>query len=145
MASNPKLVQAIALLAFEFVCAYFACYYTIIQTTRFLENADASSISTKPFNESPEDPYPSLTMCIVGSELRWFNDATIFDRFEVNPYKYGKLMKGTDVLKYEYDYQTRLYNQPSVDIRNGTNKGFETFSLSISHVITGLEFETEDE
>ena len=84
-------------------------------------------------------------MCIVGSELRWFNDATIFERFEVNPFKYGELLKGKDVLKYEYDYQTRLYNQLTVDIQNGSNKGFEAFSLSSSNVITGLEFVTEDE
>ena len=131
------------MLAFELVCAYFACFYTLTQTTRFLENADTSSIDTKTFNESPEDPYPSLTMCIIGAELRWFNDATIFERFEVNPSKYGELLKGMEVLKYEYDYQTRLYKQLPVDIRNGSNQDFETFSLRISNVITGLEFVTE--
>ena len=145
IAADPKLVRSIALLAFELVCAYFACHYTITQTTRFLKNADTSSIDTKPFNESPDDPYPSLTMCIVGAELRWFNDATIFERFEVNPSKYGELLKGKEVLKYQYDYQTRLYNQLPLDIRNGSNEGFEDFSLSITNVITGLEFVTEDE
>jgi hypothetical protein len=141
---DPKLVP-IALLAFDLVCAYLACYYTITQTTRFLENADTSSIETRSFNESPEDPYPSLTMCIVGAELRWFNDATIFERFEVNPTKYGELLKGNNVPKYEYDYKTRLYNTFPVDIRNGSNQDFESFSLNISNVITGLEFLTEND
>jgi hypothetical protein len=133
------------LIAFELCCAYFASHYTITQTTRFIENTDTSSIHTKLFNESPEDPYPALTICILGAELRWYNDSSIFESFEVTTTKYGELLKGKEVLKYGYDYQTRLYQQIPVDIRNGSHKDFQRFSLSISNVITGLEYETKDD
>ena len=143
--ANPKILQSMALIAFELWCAYFAAHYTITQTTRYLENSDASSIDTKLFNESPEDPYPALTACILGSELRWYNVSSIFEGFEVTTSKYGEILKGKEVIKYEYDYQTRLYETIPVDIRNGSHEDFETFSLSISDLITGLEYVTKDD
>ena len=138
-------MQSVAFIAFELWCAYFASHYTITQTTRFLGNSDTSSIDTKFFNESPEDPYPALTICILGAELRWYNDSSIFESFEVTPSKYGELLKGKEVFKYGYDYQTRLYNKMPIDIRNGSNRGFEKFSLNISNLITGLEYVTKDD
>ena len=144
MAADRKIVHSVTVLAFELVCAYFACHYTITQISRFIANSDTSSINTKSFNESPEDPYPALTICIIGAELRWFNDASIFDSFEVTSSKYDELLKGNEVLKYKYDYQKRLYHKLPVDIRNRSNEAVGDFSLSISNVLTGLEFVTED-
>ena len=41
--------------------------------------------------------------------------------------------------------QKQLYHKLPVDIRNGSNEFFDNFSLTISNVLTGLEFVTEEE
>ena len=130
---------------FHLICVYLACYLTITQVSRFFGNEDTSTIKFKQFNESPDDVYPAFTICFHGAEIRWYNEAPIFDSFEVTSLKYGELLMGEEVLKYEYDYNTRLYEKIPVDIRNGSNQGYEGFSLHISNVFTGLEYGTDDD
>ena len=88
--------------------------------------------------------YPELTICFDGNELRWYNDASIFDSFEVTAFKYGELLKGKNVMKYKYNYEQRMYEQIPIDIRNGSHAAFDTFSLTISEVLTGLEYIAAD-
>ena len=136
--ADRKLFQSIAMVAFHLVCAYLAFHLTVTQTTRFVENSDTSTIDFKSFNESPMDKYPALSICFEGSELSWYNEGPIFESFDVLSSKYGELLKGKEVLKYQYDYNTRLYNQIQVDIRNGSNKDFDRFPLGPSDVFTRL-------
>ena len=127
------------------VCTYLACYLTITQTARYFENKDASSIDFKPFNDSPDDTYPTVTICFQGAEIRWYNEASIFESLEVTSPKYGQILKGEKVIQYQYNYTTRLYDRITVDIRNGSNQAFESFSLNVSDVFTGLEYATQDD
>ena len=145
MIGREKLSKSIAKVGFHIICTYLACHLTITQTSRFLANEDISMIVYKPFNDSPDDLYPTFTICFHGAELRWYNEAPIYDSFEVTSFQYGELLKGEEVRKYEYNYNTRLYDKISVNIRNGSNKDFERFSLHISDVFTGLEYGTDDD
>ena len=128
------------MVAYYAACAYFACHLTVIQTRRFLENQDTPTIDFKLFNDSPDDKYPVFSICFEGAELRWYNHASIFESFEVVPNEYSKILKGEEGIKYEYDYNTRLYKKISIDIRNGSLEDFDQLSLRISDVLTGLEY-----
>ena len=127
------------------VCAYLAFHLTVTQTTRFFGNSDASTFDFKSFNESPNDQYPALTICFEGSELHWYNDASIFESFGVTSSKYAELLKGNRVMRNDYDYNSRLYNQTPIDVRNGSNEAFDRFSIISSDVFTGFARGTLDD
>lgn len=133
-----------AKLAFTVVCCLLAGYMVVTQISRFFENRDSSTIMFKRFNISPDDRYPTLSICFEGAKLNWYNETSIFESFGITSTKYEKILKGEQVLKFEYDYKTKLYNKIFTDIRNGSNDGFDKFYLSIADMLTGIEYATEE-
>ena len=117
---------------------------TVTQITRYFENRDASSVHYKRFNVSPDDKYPTFSICFKGG-LYWYHDMLIYNSFGVTSTKYEQLLKGEQVQKYYYDYIQMLYQKDAIDIRNGSNEGFEQFYLRFSEILTGSEFAAVDD
>ena len=141
---RKEFLMGRAKLAFTVVCCLLAGYMVVTQISRFFENRDSSTIMFKRFNISPDDRYPTLSICFEGAKLNWYNETSIFESFGITSTKYEKILKGEQVLKFEYDYKTKLYNKIFTDIRNGSNDGFDKFYLSIADMLTGIEYATEE-
>ena len=116
----------------------------INQISRFIENRDASTIIYKRFNRSPDDRYPTFSLCFQGSDISWYQDELIFKEFGITSAQYGKLLKGENVFKYEYDFTTRLYRKIPIDIRNINISGFEMFHLTPADILSEVEFATQN-
>ena len=55
-------------LIFFFICSMILIVMVYFEAKRYLMNEDSSSISFKEFNVSPQDTYPSFTLCFQGDK-----------------------------------------------------------------------------
>ena len=142
--NDPKILIDHLMVTFAFGCCLVAIYMAINQISRFIENRDASTIIYKRFNRSPDDRYPTFSLCFQGSDISWYQDELIFKEFGITSAQYGKLLKGENVFKYEYDFTTRLYRKIPIDIRNINISGFEMFHLTPADILSEVEFATQN-
>ena len=129
---------------FTLGCFFLASYMTNTQIMRFLENDDTSSIQFRRFNSAPKDTYPIFSICFAGAELNWYHDKSLFIRSGLSPSMYAKMLKGLEVFKYEYDSKSRLYDKASVEYKNTSEADGEKISLSVTDILTQLEYDTEN-
>ena len=111
---------------------------------KFLENHDATSIAYKKFNQSPQDKYPTFSLCFQGNRFHWYHDLAIFNAFGLTSYPFQKMLEGNDALKYEYNLSTRLYRKTPTFMNNGSYISFDSFHLQMTDILTDLEFATEN-
>ena len=116
---------------------------TATQVIRFFENEDSTAIQFRQFNRATKDKYPVFTICLTGSDLYLNKAETIFRAFGLHPHKFVDMLKGKEVFSYEYNYTSRLYNRIAVDRSDHQNLNVEHLSLTISEILTGLEFGTQ--
>ncbi len=64
MSFNKRLLRSM-MNTFTCVCFLAAVYMTVQQIMRFVEDNDASIVTTKLFNEGPQDTYPVFTFCFT--------------------------------------------------------------------------------
>ena len=141
--ANPKVIKRCSKVLFTIACFLLATYMTNTQIMRFLKNEDSTTIAFKRFNLSPEDKYPTFSICLTGAELRWYNEKNIFDTFGVSSLKYQKMLKGQKIWKYDYDYKSKLYSKIPVDYIAGSSADkVDKFSISVSDILIGLHYST---
>ena len=68
----------------------------LLETLRFLSNNDTSSIAYKRFNETPDDRYPTFTICLLSYGPHYLQE--IFNnelrtQFGINGQEYNKLLQ----------------------------------------------------
>ena len=118
---------------------------TNTQIMRFLKNDDSSTIHFRRFNLLPTDRYPTFSLCFTGTNLRWYNYEPTFDSFGLfSPVGYEGLLKGQHVLKSTYNYKSKLYDQVRVSYANESEENVQQFSLSISDILEGLTYSSEE-
>ena len=118
---------------------------TNTQIMKWLENKDASAISFRRFNLSPEDLYPEISICFTGHEIHWFNDDLIFRLFGVTTEVYEDLLKGYQGFAYDYNHTSELFRKYPINKQNWITEDVEKFQLQVSNIVTGLEFATLDD
>ena len=143
--ANPKLYKRCLVVTLTILCSLLAIYMTAKQVMTFLENDDSTSIHYRRFNLSPNDRYPTFSICFTGTELYWNKAKSIFNLYGLNPSSFEAMLKGQKVFAYDYNYSSMLYNKRPVDISNSLNIGTKQLSLDTLDILTGLEFGTEDE
>ena len=141
---NPSAFKIGVVRTLTVGCSILAAYMTAKQVISFLENDDATAIQYRRFNLSPDDKYPIFSFCFTGSELYWNKPKEIFNIFQLNQFQFEEMLKGQEVFRYDYNYTTMLYRKIPADVGHLLNVDTEQFSLKISDILTGLEFETDD-
>ena len=112
------------------------------QIQRYLDNEDTSSFSTKEFNKSPLDLYPSFTYCFVDHkgglyDKRNFTELTGFTREE-----YQKVLMGEkEVVNNESDIETEKVYKMDADLV--TLKKNDIFSELDSFFLNHSEWQRE--
>ena len=144
---STRLVKRYSKVLFSMVCFLLAAYMTNTQVIRLLKNDDSTTIAFKRFNLSPDDKYPTFSMCFKGAELRWYNDKFIFDQFGISSSKYEKLLKGEKVSKYRYNYTSKLYDKFPVEYIAGSSEGqvdkFSISTISLLFFLVGQAFSAD--
>ena len=130
---------------FTLGCFFLTSYMTNTQIMKWLENKDASAISFRRFNLSPEDLYPEISICFTGHEIHWFNDDLIFRLFGVTTEVYEDLLKGYQGFAYDYNHTSELFRKYPINKQNWITEDVEKFQLQVSNIVTGLEFATLDD
>ena len=110
---------------------------------RFLENDDSTTIHFRQFNLSPKDKYPTFTICFTGTELYWNIEEAIFNRTELTPDMFGKMLKGQDSFSYQYNHTSMLYSKVPVEMTDHTIMDVDGLSLKVPEILTGLEYRTD--
>ena len=70
---------------------------------RFNENENATSIAYKKYSSTPEDKYPTYSICLKGTQLHWYNDLDIYNAFELRSEQYERMLRGEPAFRYVYD------------------------------------------
>ena len=144
MITDPKLLLHRSKDIFQILCFLLASYMTILLIGRYLENRDATSITFKKYNINPQDKYPTFSVCFEGPEFHFYHDLALFDGFGIIPKQYEQMLRGETVLRYEYNYTSRLYRKTAVKIDNASDSSISDFHLQISDILVQLEFTTEN-
>ena len=91
---NPKVRWTRAKGMFTLGCFLLAAYMTLTQIIRFLGNGDTSIITHKKFNQSPQDKYPTFSICIQGRGIYWNHVDNLFWVFGMTSEGYVEMLKG---------------------------------------------------
>ena len=118
---------------------------TKTQIIRFIENEDSSAITFKRFNQSPEDKYPTFSLCFKGAPLSWYHDDLIFSRFGLTSSRYAKTLEGKQTYKYNYNYTARLYKKIPIQTNDVVTEDVDKFYLNSSNIWKDVEYATEHE
>lgn len=125
-------------------CFFVTTYMANSQISRWLENNDESTITFKKFNLSPKDIYPEISICFTGHRLNWYNDDSISDKFGITTEDYEKMLKGSKLFSYNYNFTSKLYDKVEIKDKYWLMEGVEQFQIKASTLITGLQYENED-
>ena len=118
---------------------------TKTQIIRFIENEDSSAITFKRFNQSPEDKYPTFSLCFKGAPLSWYHDDLIFSRFGLTSSRYAKTLEGKQTYKYNYNYTARLYKKIPIQTNDVVTEDVDKFYLNSSNIWKDVDYATEHE
>ena len=118
------------------ICIVLACFMATKETLRYFDNNDRSVISYKRFADSPQDIYPTFSICISDKSENWYK--FFKDDFDYaipilngRYYQYGRLLKGMDV----YDIQ--------LDIRNISEDYGSIFIMKLEQLYDMINFTTQ--
>ena len=128
---------------FQVVCTFLAAYMTLILAGRYLENRDATAITYKRYNLSPQDKYPTFSVCFEGPEFHFYHDIPLFDAYSLTANQYKQLLSGATALKHEYNRTSRLYKKVPVSMTNDSDERISDFHLQMSNILVQLNFSTE--
>ena len=113
------------------------------ETLRYTENNDRSSISYKRFADTPQDTYPTFSICFSDDTDYW----NIFfkDEFEYaipilngKYWLFGKILKGMKVYAGEY-------HDGHLDIRNISEDYGSVFMIKLEQLYDMIKFTTKDQ
>ena len=125
---------------FTFGCFFLTTYMANTQFIRWYQNEDTSLIEFKRFNLSPNDGYPSISICFTGHEFYWYNDDSIFRAYGVTAATYEKMLKGEEGFAYDYNFTSKLYTKFQLENKSLLVKDVEKFQIDVSNVITETQY-----
>ena len=117
---------------------------TIMLVMRYAENRDSTSITFKKYNLSPQDKYPTFSICFEGSEFQFYHDLNLFNNLGITSSQYKLMLRGEAALRYEYNETSSLYRKTSVFMTNVSHGNIQHFQLQMSDIILRLKFGTEN-
>ena len=117
---------------------------TLLMVDRYVANNDSTSIAFKRYNQSPQDKYPTFSICFKGNKFRWYHDLLLFNAYGVTPTEYGLMLMGETAFRHEYNYKSRMYRKVTIGVENVTDVRVDQFHLLMSDILVGLEFVTDN-
>ena len=87
---------------FSLFCILFAGYMTMIESLRYFENKDTSTFGYKKFGESPQDKYPTFSICLKSISEDFFS--YFEEELDDLTGRYGSLLKYDGILRGAFFY-----------------------------------------
>ena len=99
---GPILLGRLAIV-YQVSCFLLAVYMSVILVARFIANQSATLISYQHYHNSPDDIYPTFSICFTGTSFHWYGEMAIFRTYGLTSYEYERMLKGESAFRYEYD------------------------------------------
>ena len=118
---------------FKSICFLLVGYMTLRQTLRYLNNEDSSSMTYKRFNESPEDRYPTFSICLLSSpffNLRHLSNKEVLSKFAITANEYTQLLKGNDIVSSRRGSHVGFSNVSQIGFVDATVRHFSASGTS---------------
>ena len=119
----------------------------VILVQRFDQNKNATSITYKSYGETSVDKYPTFSICLEGTRMRWYNPMNIFKAFSLSPFQYEEMLKGNDAYQYQYIYASKLFRKTLTNgisnVANESSFDYNSFNLHVSDILVQVSFESE--
>ena len=112
---------------------------------RFSDNDDATSITYRKFSETPEDKYPTVSVCFKGAHFHWPYDLDLYNAFELTAEQLQLMLKGKPSFRYEYQPSSRLFRRIPTFVNNQSYASYDKFHLKFSDWLLEAKFTTLDE
>ena len=112
---------------------------------RFIDNDDATSITYRKFSETPEDKYPTFSICFKGTHFHWFNDLDLYNAFELRTEQFEQMLRGKPAFRYEYEPVLRLFRRIATFVNNESYALHDEFRLKFSDWLLEVNFTALDE
>ena len=109
---------------------------------RFSDNDDATSITYKRFSETPEDKYPTFSICFKGAHFYWPYDLDLYNAFELTVEQYVRMLRGKPAFRYEYEPSSRLFRRIPTFVSNASYALYDEFRLKFSDWLLEANFTT---
>ena len=119
----------------------------VVLVQRFDKNKNATSITYKSYGETSVDKYPTFSICLEGTRMRWYNPTNIFKAFSLSPFQYEEMLKGNDAYRYQYIYASKLFRKTLTNgisnVANESSFEYSSFNLHVSDILVQVSFESE--
>ena len=79
---------------FKLCCLFMAGYMIFLQALRYFENEDTSSIHYKKFNDSPQDIYPTFSICFEDKHYGIYRHGALLETLGFTRSEYVKTLMG---------------------------------------------------
>ena len=79
---------------FKLCCLFMAGYMIFLQALRYFENEDTSSIHYKKFNDSPQDIYPTFSICFEDKHYGIYRHVALLETLGITRSEYVKTLMG---------------------------------------------------
>ena len=126
---------------FNLLCILFAGYMTMIESLRYFENKDASSFGYKQFGETPQDQYPTFSICLKseGSDLYLYFDTMLSNltgRMRTTHSDYHDILRGA--IFYD-DGVSKALQQ--ISFKTISDNDLEKISFQLKDFVHEIRFE----
>lgn len=122
---------------FKTICFILAVASISLLIERWFENSDKSSISFKGFIDSPDDRYPTFSICLCST-----GNGALYSYFaEQLMYEYHITYAEYELLLREEEGGNSVRN---MDFRNISKINFKNYTLNLLDAVHSIEFKTND-
>ena len=143
---DPKILLSRIWVIFDVICFLLALFMTLKNIARFLDDANATTITYKKFGHTVDDKYPALSACFEGEGIYRFNESAIFTAYNIHLIDYEQMVRGGIASQYKYNHSSRRYSKNSLRLNFEPNFDFKVQDLfRIPDIVKTTGFVDEDE
>ena len=115
---------------------------------RFGENKSSTSITYKKYEETPEDKYPTFSICFKGANVHSYNKSAIFESYGITSSHYQLLLEGKSTFTYRYNSTLRFDRKSSNVVKKASRLKFEGMmqrTFEMADILLEANFTRQDE
>ena len=119
----------------------------VIMFGRWRENKNTASITFKKYEQTPEDKYPTFSICFQGTGIHSYNDSLIFETYEVTSDQYRLMLEGRNTSAYYYEPALRFYKKRPPQITetfSGDVEGMMQRAFNVKDILVQAQLVRKD-
>ena len=116
------------LVIFRGICFIMAVYMTILQIQRYFANDDMSTFAYKQFNKSPQDKYPTFTLCFESDIGEIFDEEYVNSTIGISLTEYKSILEGLEI--------SNSFQPTNESIQKALGADYELAAIKLKNIMT---------